>query len=260
MFRREPLQFIVAVGIAYAPFLIVVPFVGFAALSAAGVSVAANQAAWSARNVGVSVLIAVLAITTYIFSAGVTTILASDVYLGNTPDLGRAFAMTARRAARLLGAIVIYGVIMMVPFIPFAFAGVLGPAANVLAFVFLLVAEGWLYATFMAVRPAILLEDAPVLKAFSRSQALSGGLRGHIFASVVLVLLINLAFAIGASFATNMIGSQVVKTVLQFVVGMLVYPLMGIVQTLIYYDLRIRREGFDIEHLASSFDAPPATT
>jgi hypothetical protein len=260
VFRREPLQFIVAVGIAYLPFLIIVPLVGSAALSAAGVSIAANQAAWSARNVGLSALVAVLAVVTYIFSAGTTTMLASDVYLGHAPDLGRAFVVTARRAPRLVGAIIVSGILMMVPFVPFALAGVLGSAASVIAFVLLCIVEAWIYATLIALRPAILLENVSIVRAISRSRQLSDGLRRHILASVVLVLLINLAFAIGASVASSFLGSQLLKAVLQFVVGVLVYPLVGIVQTLVYYDLRIRREGFDIEHLASSLDPSLGTT
>lgn len=260
VFRRDPLQFIIAVGISYVPFLLIVPLVGFVALAPGGVSVLANQAAWTARSIGVSVLIAALAVATYIFSSGVTTILASDIYLGKAPDLGRAFALTGQRALRLLGSIIVTGLIMMVPMLPFAIAGVLGPVVSVIAFVLLCVAEAWIYATLMAVRPAILLENTSIRKAISRSQALADGLRLHILKTVILVLLINIAFAIGASVATSFLGSQLIKAVVQFAVGVLVYPLVGIVQTLLYYDLRIRQEGFDIEYLATSFDAPPATT
>jgi uncharacterized membrane protein HdeD (DUF308 family) len=37
----------------------------------------------------------------------------------------------------------------------------------------------------------------------------------------------------------------------------LVYPITGVVTTLLYYDIRVRREGFDLELLAR--EAAPAT-
>jgi hypothetical protein len=37
---------------------------------------------------------------------------------------------------------------------------------------------------------------------------------------------------------------------------MLMYPLLGIAETLIYYDVRIRKEGFDIEMMAAQAAEP----
>jgi hypothetical protein len=58
-----------------------------------------------------------------------------------------------------------------------------------------------------------------------------------------------------------MIPSRVLLFVISTAISVIVYPFLAIAQTLLYYDVRIRKEGFDIEHLASSgvpLDAAPA--
>ncbi len=44
------------------------------------------------------------------------------------------------------------------------------------------------------------------------------------------------------------------------IAGLLTYPLQAIAVTLIYYDLRIRKEGFDLEMLSRAIDSSPTTT
>ena len=47
-------------------------------------------------------------------------------------------------------------------------------------------------------------------------------------------------------------GSGLVAVALAGVVQMLIYPLFYCVLTVAYYDLRVRKEGFDLEVLAST--------
>jgi hypothetical protein len=44
--------------------------------------------------------------------------------------------------------------------------------------------------------------------------------------------------------------SKVVVNVVSTAVAIVLYPLFGLVETLLYYDARIRKEGFDVEYLA----------
>jgi hypothetical protein len=48
--------------------------------------------------------------------------------------------------------------------------------------------------------------------------------------------------------------------VLQTLYTVVAYPLVGITQMILYYDARIRAEGFDIEVMTGSLGAPPATS
>jgi len=49
-----------------------------------------------------------------------------------------------------------------------------------------------------------------------------------------------------------------VSTVLLAILLLLYYPLLTCVFTLFYYDLRVRKEGFDLEVLAAQLSGAPA--
>jgi hypothetical protein len=113
---------------------------------------------------------------------------------------------------------------------------------------------------FFAVKQTVLLEGVSSTASFGRSASLTQGFRLHVVGTIALAFLLNIALTIGAALVASMIPSVIVQVILQFAVTTIVYPLIGIIQTVLYYDLRIRREGFDIEYLAAAFEPPPATT
>jgi len=51
--------------------------------------------------------------------------------------------------------------------------------------------------------------------------------------------------------------SVVIPQVVQTVFVILFYPIFGISEMLIYYDLRVRNEGYDVEMLAGSLGERP---
>ena len=50
-------------------------------------------------------------------------------------------------------------------------------------------------------------------------------------------------------------GSETIVNVGAELLSFLVYPFMAAVVTLFYYDLRVRQEAFDLEHLSAQLDA-----
>ena len=66
-----------------------------------------------------------------------------------------------------------------------------------------------------------------------------------------------LAFAVsfGAGLMVSLIPSRVLVHVVSTAFSVVLYPFLGITETLLYYDIRIRKEGFDIEYLAGGADA-----
>jgi len=73
-----------------------------------------------------------------------------------------------------------------------------------------------------------------------------------------LSLFLLLAVNIGAGFLISIIPSQVIVNVLSTALSVVVGPILGIAETVLYYDLRIRREGFDVEYLVGRDASPPA--
>ena len=69
--------------------------------------------------------------------------------------------------------------------------------------------------------------------------------------SVSLILLVFLgAGALGGFVAALAGGLDALVTLLAAFVSLLIYPLISCVFTLFYYDLRVRKEGFDLEVLS----------
>ena len=173
---------------------------------------------------------------------------SSDVYLGRSPDLGAIIREMVPKVLPLIGASFILALVMMLGAIPLI-VGVV--TANIgTGAIGLLLACAWIvYALtrFFAVFQVIVLENRSVIAAFSRSSALSRGRKGHIFLTLFLVFLLFIVLAVAVATVGGIVGNQTTLAVLQMIYTIVAYPLIGIAQMLLYYDTRIRAEGFDIE-------------
>jgi hypothetical protein len=108
--------------------------------------------------------------------------------------------------------------------------------------------------------PALVLEDLPGgVPAMARSWALSRGFRWRILAAllVAFVLLLIPAIALGSIAGIGAVAdlSEETFTLLAMIITamlqVLVYPYFYVLTTVLYYDLRVRKEGLDLEMLAS---------
>ena len=112
----------------------------------------------------------------------------------------------------------------------------------------------WLFAA-----PIVILERLGPVAALRRSWRLVRGSTGRVFGITVLVGLITgiLSTAVSAllSVATQF-GDDTLRLILNQLTTLLadvvILPISLIVIVLLYYDLRIRREAFDIEMLAAN--------
>ncbi|HVC00231.1 MAG TPA: hypothetical protein VNJ12_13000 [Candidatus Dormibacteraeota bacterium] len=184
-----------------------------------------------------------------------TVVAVSDLYLGRAASLRGSYARVAGRIPTVL---------------------------LVMALVFLMVGAGMIFfivpgvlllcRTAIAV-PAATLEDTGVRESISRSVRLTKGSSAEIFAVYALTLFL----AVVASFVFHLpvllaLGSPVKPHALplwlsvvdglgSWLAGVIVAPIGTIAFSLIYYNLRIRKEAFDIEQLLSSLesDSPPAS-
>jgi uncharacterized membrane protein len=147
--------------------------------------------------------------------------------------------------------------------------------AATIAFVFLLVGFG-IYGIIMTLRyalavPACAVENLKARAAIRRSIQLSQGARGRIFLLGLLALVIQLGltavtqgffFVLGVQHKGVLpIWMSVLQQVLAFLTNTFVGPIYATGFTLFYYDQRVRKEGFDIEHMmqaAGMMELPPA--
>jgi len=91
--------------------------------------------------------------------------------------------------------------------------------------------------------------------ALRRSWTLTQGFKGKALALWIVSFALILAVIAGLSFLGGIVaglvgGLDVAVSVLLALVSLLIYPLIACVFTLFYYDLRVRKEGFDLEVLS----------
>ena len=229
LYRRHSLQYILVAALANAPLLILQlllpdanPF----------------SPVWS---VGPRLFVAAASLVTFSIMSAVVVRLGSQVYLGEEPDLARTVTDVLPRVPALLVAGLLKGVLQML--------GVL--------FFFV----GWLYviARYFAVSTVIVLEGRGPVDALGRSSELSVDRKRHILNTLLLVGLIYFVLSFGVSALAQLVHSEVIQVVLATIFTIVAYPLFALTEMMLYYDARIRGEGFDMEHMAAALDSSNAS-
>lgn len=226
VYRRNPIHFLLLAAIVRVPWLIVQI-----------VLLAGREG--DAEAVFTSLLIGAGGMVSYFLTAGLVVHMASELYLGRETD---SFETIRRVWPKTIQVFV---------------ASVLQSVAVVVGLILLLFPAVWITSVIFAVIPAIVIEKKGVMEAFNRSSQLSNGVKLHVLSALGLVVLIRVIVEVGLGIVALLIPMPELRYVVVAVAGMLIYPLFGIAVALIYYDIRIRKEGFDIEMMAQQ-PAQPA--
>jgi hypothetical protein len=197
-----------------------------------------------------------------------TTRAVSDRYLDRPSSLLSAYRAAWGRLGALIAMIIIlilaYAgslavVILFTALLGAAGAGGLGALLAVIAFIGLIPVLIMIYVRTVVAVPAIVLERVSGWGGLKRSWQLIGGRFWPTFGRMLLLVLITwiISTAISAIFQVpgNLIApnnSFVFEQVAGAIAAVFVGPITYIGVTLLYYDIRIRKEGFDIEMLARS--------
>jgi hypothetical protein len=235
-------QFVMCAAIAYVPLLLVQLLVigdlrrllrGGAAdpVEAGQVMLRASMQSFFASWITLTLMSAVLMVC------------ASQAYLGEQVDVGTAVRRVLPRLPRVLVTGLIRFVYVMIGFMLFLF-----PVLYVVSQTF-------------AVTAAVVLEDVGIGRAFARSAELSMGRKWHILNTLGLAGIIYLVLAIGLSLLFGLTNNFVLQTLGGGVATVMLYPVVAITETLLYYDARIQSEGLDIELMTGALgpDTPAPT-
>ncbi len=180
------------------------------------------------------------------FLQGTLVQAVSDIYLGIPASLGRSLRLAVSRSFPLLVGTFLYTALTT-----------LGMMACILPGLFLT-------GALCAVIPIVVLEHRGPIDAISRSWELTSGMRRRAFATVFFSQLQVAFVAYAIALPAGAMQAPPLQTqALTHVVTALVQPYMAIVLILLYYDLRVRREAFDLQVLAVELgrtpSPPPAT-
>jgi hypothetical protein len=188
---------------------------------------------------------AVLSLIGYFLCAGALMKFVSETYLGNNPTVGQVYSFVLPKIGTIVLAAFLTGLVVMLGF-------------------FLLIVPGVIFSLwYWLTAQVVVMENLPATQAMSRSKALTSGNLGKIFAVGLVVSLIAMVISGVISGAGGAISSlfmiqgnfllmNMVNGLFSSVAQIIALPLSTAAAVLVYYDLRIRKEGFDLEMLARS--------
>ena len=173
----------------------------------------------------------------------------SGAYLDEQPDWRESLRFARSRLGALL-------------WLSFLLAILLGPA-----FLACIVPGLYLYVAWAVASPVLLVEDVRGWDALKRSRHL---VKGRFWPTAGLLVLVAILTAIVQaiflgiltglmSAAGNEVARELANAVGQTASSALTTPLSAAVLTVLYFDLRVRKEGFDLELLARRLGVEPGT-
>ena len=166
----------------------------------------------------------------------------ADAYLGVDPDWRRSLRFAVRRLLALVALAIVYLVVVVIGF-------------------FLLIAPGiWLAVAFSVSVPALLLERSGPFAALGRSFRLVRGrwwatfgalLVGYLLVGIIAAIVQGIVMVVPSVLADGNTLVGAVSSVVGGTIGaVLTTPYSAAVVALIYFDLRVRKEGLDLQLIA----------
>ncbi len=208
----------------------------------------------------------VLLISLVILSLGATTLTdaAAKLYLGKSTTVGESFAAGMRAVPRVAFSLVVALIVGLVIWLAILFLSALPVVISrigvlvVLVFAATIVVPAVLFVSFALVPTVSMLEGAGPIGSLRRSWSLAGGNRWRLLGLLVLLLVLEivLGILIGtvflAAFFSESTASRIVALLVSAVGTIVWEPLPWATLAIFYYDLRVRKEAFDLRLAAEA--------
>lgn len=211
----------------------------------AGATTTSSDSEWA--GVAALLLILVINIVSSALAEAACLKAVSDTYLGTETGWRASLRFGFRRLGSLLWLTLIHGVIVLLGFVACIAPGV------------------WLYVAWSVAVPVLLIEGTRGFGALGRSFNL---VRRRWWPTAGILLLANLlATAVAAGIGLlalplliagrdNEFVYDLANGVFGAVASVLTIPFVAAVVAVIYFDLRVRKEGFDLQLMAQRIGAP----
>ena len=203
----------------------------------------AQQEAQAAGAVSLALFFVVLNIFVGMFAFAAITVAISDMCLGERPSVTRSY--------RRLGGAVIGRL---------AWANILQMVVVAFGMVLLLIPGLILMFRLLFTPIVATIENCRGRAALKRSASLGKGFHGRNLGVFIVIMALGVAFLLGVGIVTAVLGvvvdpenvsaSAMLTRTLAALVMLCLYPLMFTAMTLMYYDLRVRKEAYDLNTLA----------
>jgi hypothetical protein len=225
---------------------------------------------FSNATVGALVATGVLGLLGTVVVTGALTWFIAEYCVGRTPGAGQAVRFGLRRTPVTIGTYLLLVLVAFVVSIPAIALVALGAFIDsvpiiVIAFVVFFVMFMWVFIRLSCAVPAIIVERLGPVRALKRSFGLVKGFYWKVLGTLIITgLLLGIVAQVITAIINGILGAlgggnkgfefvwlAVGGTVAQAVTA----PVSAAIAVLLYMDLRIRKEGFDLEVLARSLDA-----
>jgi len=185
----------------------------------------------------------VVYLVAYLFAQGGTVFAVSELYLGRTTTIGAALGRMRGQLGSLFGVLMLNGLV----------AG--------LAFLLLIIPGIYVACRLITCVPAALLEDLGPRSSLERSWGLTKDYAGRAFvinllyfvlayaAAFLFTLPFGVAIALSAKNPEALRLWTAISHLGEFVGEVLVSPILTIATAVFYYDLRVRKEAFDLQFM-----------
>lgn len=200
----------------------------------------------------------VIYVIAYLFSQGGTVFAVSELYLGRATTIGQSLGRVRGELGSLFGVVLLNGLVTGVSFLLLIIPGI------------------YMVCRLCVCIPAALLENLGPRESLERSFGLTKDNVGRAFLILLLyfailyaaLFLFDIPFAIGIQFeAHDPSMVRLLSALMQvgnFVAGVLITPIVTIASSIFYFDLRVRKEAFDLQlmmnPLSGGVPAPRSAT
>ena len=204
---------------------------------------------------GVGIILGVIVFfIAYLFSQGGTVYAVSELYLGRSTSIGAALGRVRGQLGSLLGVIILNGLAVM--------------GATLL----LIIPGIYVACRLITCVPSALLEDLGPRSSLERSFSLTKDFAGRAFLIFFLYFVLSYAAALLFTFPftfamlLSMKNPEAMRmwmaltNVGTFISGVLVSPFLTIATAVFYYDLRVRKEAFDLQLMMNPSGQIPSGT
>lgn len=194
------------------------------------------------QNPGLALLNQLLTVVGSVLVTGASVRVVSEAYLGRTPVFGDAMRFAGSRFGSIFGATFMSGVLTILATLLLIIPGIV-------------VACGYSVAS-----QAAALEAGSSGNALRRSWGLTKGFKWKAFGLWIVAVAFPVVVLLGAGVLGGVLaefvgGLDAVMAILASLVLLLMYPVIAFVFTVFYYDLRVRKEAFDLEVLSRQLES-----
>ncbi|MDQ3954522.1 MAG: hypothetical protein M3285_03115 [Actinomycetota bacterium] len=183
----------------------------------------------------------VISVLAAMLATGAAFKAVADAYLGDKPSIGDSLRFAGSRLHSLIWLSILYALLVIVGLVALIIPGI------------------YLAVAFCVAVPALILEGHKGSKALGRSRdlvkdrwwpTLGAFILGLVLIPIVVGVILGFVFEAAIPETESVTSFLALQATQEAIIDVFSAPLQAAVLTVIYFDLRVRKEGFDLQLLA----------